>query len=111
MGVTQVILSGITLLLHVDQFAASTLALADSHMMMQLCRHYWEVKNLQQCALVLSPPTISYLAGQHTVKLCLRRITCAADETPQCNSEGSGSPCTQWWENLAALPGLRKVET
>ena len=50
MVLSQVILSGITLELQVDQLATSTLALADSLMMMQLCCHYWEVKNVQQCA-------------------------------------------------------------
>ena len=33
-----------------------------------------------QCGWFLTRPTISYLAGQHTVKLQLRRITCAADD-------------------------------
>jgi len=48
--VSQVILRGITLEPRVDQLAKTTVALADSDMMMQLCRHNWEVKNLQQCA-------------------------------------------------------------
>jgi len=61
---------------------------ADSLMMMQLCCHYWEVKNLQQCAWLLATFTISYLAGQHTVKLCLRRITCAADDNAICEYVG-----------------------
>jgi len=50
MVVSQVMLSRITLEPHVDQLVMSTLVLVDSIMMMQLCRHYWEVKNLQQCA-------------------------------------------------------------
>jgi hypothetical protein len=50
MFVSQVILSGITLEPHVDQLVTIKVALADSNMMTQLCRHYWEVKNLQQCA-------------------------------------------------------------
>ena len=50
MFVSQVILSGITLQPHVDRLVMSQLALADSNVMMQLFRHYWEVKNLQQCA-------------------------------------------------------------
>jgi hypothetical protein len=48
--VSQVILSGITLEPRVDQLLKTTVALADSTMMTQLCRLYWEVKNLQQCA-------------------------------------------------------------
>jgi hypothetical protein len=47
---SQVILSGITLEPRVDQLVTMTVALADSNMMIQLCRHYWEVKNLQQYA-------------------------------------------------------------
>jgi len=50
MFVSQVIFSGITLGLHVNQLVTGTPARADSNMMMQLCRHNWEVKNLQQCA-------------------------------------------------------------
>jgi hypothetical protein len=49
MFVCQVIFSGIQLELHVDQLVATTVTLADLNMMMQLCRHNWEVKNLQQC--------------------------------------------------------------
>ena len=49
MFVSQVILSGIQLEPHVDQLVATTVTLADLHMMMQLCRHNWEVKNLPQC--------------------------------------------------------------
>jgi len=79
MVVSQVIFSGITLEPHVYQLVTSTLTLAHSAMMMQLCCHYWEVKIFQQCALLLATPTISYQAGQHTVKLHLCRITCAAD--------------------------------
>jgi len=50
MVVSQVILSGIMYGLRVDQLATGFPALADSLMMMQLCRHYLEVKTLQQCA-------------------------------------------------------------
>jgi len=50
MFVSQVMNGGIALGPRVDQLATSTLALAFSLMMMQLCRHYWEVQNLQQCA-------------------------------------------------------------
>jgi hypothetical protein len=50
MVVSQVILSGITLEPRVDQLVRATATLADSFMMTQLCRHNWEVKNLQQCA-------------------------------------------------------------
>jgi hypothetical protein len=50
MVVSQVILSGITLEPRVDQLVVALAALADSNMMTQLCRHNWEVKNLQQCA-------------------------------------------------------------
>jgi hypothetical protein len=50
MVVTQVILSGITLEPRVDQLVMATAALADSLMMTQLCRHDWQVKNLEQCA-------------------------------------------------------------
>jgi hypothetical protein len=39
MFVSQVVLSGITLEPHVDQLVTRTLALADSNMKMQLCRH------------------------------------------------------------------------
>jgi hypothetical protein len=49
MFVSQVILSGITLEPHVDQTVITTVALAESTMMMQLCCHNWEAKNLQQC--------------------------------------------------------------
>jgi hypothetical protein len=44
MSVSQVILSGITLEPRVDQLVETTVALADSIMMMQLCRHNCEVK-------------------------------------------------------------------
>jgi hypothetical protein len=50
MVISQVILTGITLEPRVDQLVKTTVALADSTMMTQLCRHDWEVKNLQQCA-------------------------------------------------------------
>jgi len=43
MFVSQVILSGITLEPCVDQSVKTTVALADSTMMMQLRRHNWEV--------------------------------------------------------------------
>ena len=47
--VSQVILSRITLEPRVDQLVMTTVALGESAMMTQLCRHNWEVKNLQQC--------------------------------------------------------------
>ena len=50
MVVSQVILSGILHQPRVDQLVKTMVALADSTMMMELCRHYWEVKNPQQCA-------------------------------------------------------------
>jgi hypothetical protein len=50
MFVIQVILSGITFQPDVDQLVITTVTLAESKMMTQLCRHNWEVKNLQQCA-------------------------------------------------------------
>jgi len=50
MMVINAIFGRITLGPPVDQLATSTLALADSAVTMQLCRHDWEVKNLQQCA-------------------------------------------------------------
>jgi len=50
MLVGQAVLSGITYEPRVDQLVKTTVALADSDMMMQLCRHNWELKNLQQCA-------------------------------------------------------------
>ena len=50
MVVSQVIFSGIILGPHVDQLVSNLFALADSSLKMQLCYHYWEVKNLQQCA-------------------------------------------------------------
>jgi hypothetical protein len=68
MFVSQVILSGITLEPHVDQLVKTTVALADSTMMMQLSRHSWEVKNLQQCAYLLATPIKLCLAGQCIVK-------------------------------------------
>jgi hypothetical protein len=43
-------LSGFTHEPRVDQLVKTTVALADSNMMTQLCHLYWEVKNLQQCA-------------------------------------------------------------
>jgi hypothetical protein len=50
MFVSQVVLSGITLEPRVDQLVTIKVALADSNVMMQLCRNGWEVKNLQQYA-------------------------------------------------------------
>ena len=50
MVVSQVIFSGIILGPRVDQLATGFPVLADSLIMMQLCCHYWELKNLQQCA-------------------------------------------------------------
>jgi len=50
MCVSKVVLSGITLGPRIDQLVRTKVTLADSTMMMQLCRHNWEVKNLQQCA-------------------------------------------------------------
>ena len=69
--VRQAIFSGITLGPQVNQLAKSTLALADSLMMMPLCCHYCEVKNLQQCTYLLAASIASYLAGRHSVKLRL----------------------------------------
>jgi hypothetical protein len=69
MFVSQVILSRITLKRRVDQFVETTIALADSVMMMQLCRHNWEVKNLQQWAELLATPIKPYLGGPRIVKL------------------------------------------
>jgi len=68
MFVSEVILSGITLPLHVDQLVTIMVALADSTMMMQLCYNNGEVKTLQLCTELLGTPTIPYLAEQHTVK-------------------------------------------
>jgi hypothetical protein len=50
MFVSQVILIGITLEPCVDQLVKTMVAQADTTMMMQLCRHNWVVKNLQQYA-------------------------------------------------------------
>jgi hypothetical protein len=50
MFVSQVIHSGITLEPCVNQLVKTTVALVDSPIMIQLCRHNWEVKNLLQCA-------------------------------------------------------------
>ena len=50
MVVSQVILSRITLEPRVDLLVKIKVALAESNMMTQLCRHNWQVKNLQQCA-------------------------------------------------------------
>ena len=87
----------------------TTVALVDSVMMMQLCRHNWEVKNLQQCTWLLAIPTISYLAGYHIVKLRLSRITCAADVIAICEYEGSTSSCAKWWENLRHSPVIGRL--
>jgi hypothetical protein len=48
--VSRVSLSGFTHEPRVDQLVETTVALADSGMIMQLCCHYWEVKNLRQWA-------------------------------------------------------------
>jgi len=104
MFVSQVILSEITLKLRVNQLVKTTVALADRTMMMQLCRHNWEVKNLQQCTSLLATPTIPYPAGQHIVQLLLRRITCAADVIAICEYEGSASSCAKQWEHLRHSP-------
>jgi len=48
--VSQVIFGGITLGPHVDQLVANLDALAESSLMTQLCHHYWDVNNHQQCA-------------------------------------------------------------
>jgi hypothetical protein len=82
--VSQVIFSGITLEPSVDRLVTSQLAVADSVIMTQLCRHYWEVKYLQQCAMLLATFIISFLAGQHTVKLQGCAIMCAADDKYKC---------------------------
>jgi hypothetical protein len=49
MFVSQVIISGISLEPWVNQLVKTTDALADTTMVMELCRHKWEVKNVQQC--------------------------------------------------------------
>jgi len=49
MFVSEVILNGITLEPRIDQLVKTTVTLAASTLMMQLYRHNWEVKNLQQC--------------------------------------------------------------
>jgi hypothetical protein len=91
MFVSQVNLSRFTLEPCVDQLVATTVILGESIMMIQLCRHNWEVTNLQQCAELLTTPIKPCLAGQHAVKLRLRRITCAADDNAICQYEGSSS--------------------
>jgi len=48
MFVSQVIFSNITLGLRVNQLVMDTPALADSSMIVQLCYHYWEMKNFQE---------------------------------------------------------------
>jgi len=96
MVVSQVNLSGFTVEPCVDQLVKATVALADSTMMMQLCRHYWEVKNLQQWAKLLATSIKPDLVGQHIVKLGLRRIACAADVVAIWEYEGSGSSCAKW---------------
>ena len=50
MDVSLVDLTRFTLEPRVDQLVTITVTLADSNIMMQLCRHNWEVKNLQQWA-------------------------------------------------------------
>jgi len=79
MFVSQVNLTRFTLEPRVDQLVMTMVTVVDSNMMMQLCCHYWEVKNHQQCALILTTPIKPCLEGQHIVKLRLRRISCAAD--------------------------------
>jgi hypothetical protein len=49
MAVSQVDLSGFTLEPRVNQLVMITVALADSTIIIQLCCHSREVKNLQQC--------------------------------------------------------------
>lgn len=49
MFVSEVVCSGITLEPHVNQLVTSALELADSYLLMQSYRHYWEVKNNQRC--------------------------------------------------------------
>jgi hypothetical protein len=53
MVVSQVILSGITLELRVNQLVETTVTLADSTMMTQLCRLDWEVKNFQEVHIII----------------------------------------------------------
>jgi len=79
MVVSQLIFSGITLGPHVDQLPTRKLELVDSLLMTQLCRHYWEGKNIRQCEYVLATTTSIYQMGHHTVRLHLHTITCAAD--------------------------------
>ena len=109
--VSPVILSGITLRPHVDHYVTSPLTLADSNMMTQLCRHNWAVKTLQQCTELLATPTISYIAGQYTVRWWLRRITCAVDDNAICHWQRFASQHARWREHLVKLPNLRNVET
>ena len=108
--VSQVIISGIILGPHVHLVVIGMPSLADSLMMMQLCRHYWVVKTLQQCTYWLATSTIWYLAGQHTVQLRLHRIAFAADDNTIYENEGSAYTCDKQWEVLAPLPSLQKVK-
>jgi len=59
MFVSLVIFSRITLAPHVEQSVIGMPSQVDSNIMIQSCRHYWEVKNLPQCAGSLATPTIS----------------------------------------------------
>jgi hypothetical protein len=95
MFVSQDVLSGITLEPRVDQLVKIPVALPHSTMMMQFCRHNWEVKNLQQCAYLLATPRKPCLAGLHIAKLRLCRITWAADVIAKCKYNGSASSCAK----------------
>jgi len=96
MVVTEVILSGIALKLRVDRLVITTVTLADSNMMMQLCRPKWEGKIFQQCAYLLATAIKPCLVGQHIVKLQLHKITCAADGIAACKYEGSAGSSGKW---------------
>lgn len=67
--VSQVVPSGITVELNVNQLVTIVVALADSSVNMQLCWHKWEVNNLQPCELLFPTATIPSLAGQHIAKM------------------------------------------
>jgi len=98
--VSQVIFSWITLQRRVDQLVKTTVAPANTTMMMQLSSHYWEVKNLQRCTEWLPTPIEPCLVGQCIVELRWRGITCTADVIAICEYERSASPRAKLWENL-----------
>jgi len=74
------IISGITLELHVDWIGSPLWVLAESPMITQLCCHNRSINyECQWCIQLSTTPSIPYRAGQHTVKLRLHRIAYAVE--------------------------------